>query len=88
MRALHTVTATCHCVLENDHYHMEDEERLTTTGDRTGQREGTTTTTRIEKTAMTTIMQDRLQETYRQRERTTTSFERFIRPLTPNAICH
>ena len=57
-----TATATCHCVCDNDHYHMEGEERLTTTGDMTCQGGGTTTTTRSRKIAMTTSMQDRLQK--------------------------
>ena len=76
------VTTTCHCLCDHDHYYMEEEERLTTTGDMTGQGEGTTTTTRTRKTAMTTMMQNRLQERYRRRKRTTTASEGIIGLLT------
>ena len=53
------VTTTCHFVCDNDHYHMEEEERPTTTGEMTGLREGTTTTMMTRMTAMTASMQKR-----------------------------
>ena len=59
------------CVCDNDHFYMEKEDRPSTTGEPTDLREGTSTSTMTRKTAMTTIMQDRLQERYRRRKRTT-----------------
>ena len=66
---------------DNDHYHMEKEERLTTTEDTIGQGEWTTMTTMTRMTAMTTVVQDRLEERGSKRG-TTTSFDGSIRLLT------
>ena len=61
-----TTTMVCRRVCDNDHHYKKEDERLTTmTEDMTGQGKGTTTTTMTRKTAMTTIMQDRLQESCR-----------------------
>ena len=57
-----TVIMTCPRMCDHDHHYMEKEERPTTTGERIGQREGTTTTTMTRMTAMTTSPQDKLEE--------------------------
>ena len=55
----------CPCVCDYDHYHPEEEERLTTTVNTTGesaQGEGRHYDTMTGSTAMVTTMRDRLQE--------------------------
>ena len=53
-----TVTTTCHCVCQWPLQHG-GEERLTTTGHTTGQREGTITTTKTRKTAIIRLLWER-----------------------------
>ena len=70
-----TVTTTCPCVRDNDHYYLEEAEKQTTaTGVMTAQKEWSMTITMTRKTAMRTIMQDRFEDRYR-RHKKMTSFE-------------
>ena len=89
-RAMSMVTTTCHCVWQwSLLYGRGKRPSLTTTEDMTGQGEGTTTTIMTRKTAMTTIMQDWLQERCRWRKRTMTSLkESFNHWLTSGATFH
>ena len=68
----------CHRMCDSHQYYKEEEDRLTTTGDTTGQREGTTTTTMTRMTAMTTIMQDRLQARSDEKIRTSLDIIRLL----------
>ena len=55
-------TMVCRRMCDNDHYYKKEEKRLTTTGEMTAQGEGCHYNSTTRTTAMTTIMQDRLQE--------------------------
>ena len=72
----------CDHMCDNDHYHVEEEERLTTTiGEMMAQGEGSHNDTTTRRTAMTTVMNDRLQERSNDK-RTTTSLRDIVRLLT------
>ena len=81
-RVATTSVCVCHRMCYNDHYHVEEEERLTTTtGEMMAQGEGSHNDTTTRMTAMTTVMKDRIQERSKDK-RTTTSLLGVVRLLT------
>ena len=62
------------CVCDYHHYSLKEEERQTTTGEMTAQREGSHYDTTTRMTAMTTLMQDGLQERFDKKIRTSLDY--------------
>ena len=78
--------SVCHRMCDYHYFHLEEKRQTMTTGEMTAQREGSHYNTTTRMTAMTTIMQDRLQERSDDKREAMTSLDFVIRLLTDGLL--